>query len=147
MRLWLLETDANIVGLILRFTLAVVIFPHGAQKVLGWFGGQGFKPTVQFFTSAGIPPVLALLAIAAEFLGPLGLAVGLFTRMAAFGIACVLLVAMVKVHWSHGFFMDWFGTQQGEGFEYHLLALGIAIALLIVGGGTWSVDRALTGTP
>jgi len=67
--------------------------------------------------------------------------------MAAFGIACVLLVAMVKVHWSHGFFMDWFGTQQGEGFEYHLLALGIAIALLIVGGGTWSVDRALTGTP
>ncbi len=69
MRLWLLETDANIVGLILRFTLAVVIFPHGAQKVLGWFGGQGFKPTVQFFTSAGIPPVLALLAIAAEFLG------------------------------------------------------------------------------
>ncbi len=147
MRLWLLETDANIVGLILRFTLAVVIFPHGAQKVLGWFGGQGFKPTVQFFTSAGIPPVLALLAIAAEFLGPLGLAVGLLTRMAAFGIACVLLVAMVKVHWSHGFFMNWFGTQQGEGFEYHLLALGIAIALLIVGGGTWSVDRALTGTP
>jgi putative oxidoreductase len=142
MRLWLLETDANIVGLILRFTLAVVIFPHGAQKVLGWFGGQGFKPTVQFFTSAGIPPVLALLAIAAEFL-----AVGLLTRMAAFGIACVLLVAMVKVHWSHGFFMNWFGTQQGEGFEYHLLALGIAIALLIVGGGTWSVDRALTGTP
>ena len=147
MRLWLLETDANIVGLILRFTLAVVICPHGAQKVLGWFGGQGFKPTVQFFTSAGIPPVLALLAIAAEFLGPLGLAVGLLTRMAAFGIACVLLVAMVKVHWSHGFFMNWFGTQQGEGFEYHLLALGIAIALLIVGGGTWSVDRALTGTP
>ena len=147
MRLWLLETDANIVGLILRFTLAVVIFPHGAQKVLGWFGGQGFKPTVQFFASAGIPPVLALLAIAAEFLGPLGLAVGLFTRMAAFGIACVLLVAMVKVHWSHGFFMNWFGTRQGEGFEYHLLALGIAIALLIVGGGTWSVDRALTGTP
>ena len=82
-----------------------------------------------------------------QFLGPLGLAVGLFTRMAAFGIACVLLVAKVKVHWSHGFFMDWFGTQQGEGFEYHLLALGIAIALLIVGGGTWSVDRALTGTP
>src|SRR5947209_7539265 len=114
MGLWLLETDTNVVGLILRCTLAVVIFPHGAQKVLGWFGGQGFKPTVQVFTSAGIPPVLALLAIAAEFLGPLGLAVGLLTRMAAFGIACVLLIAMMKVHWPNGFFMNWFGTQQGE---------------------------------
>jgi putative oxidoreductase len=147
MRVWLLETDANVVGLILRFTLAVVIFPHGAQKVLGWFGGQGFTPTLQFFTSAGIPPALALLAMAAEFLGPLGLAVGLLTRVAACGIACVMLVAMATVHWSQGFFMNWSGTQQGEGFEYHLLALGIAIALIIVGGGTWSVDRALTGTP
>jgi putative oxidoreductase len=147
MRVWLLETDANVVGLILRFTLAVVIFPHGAQKVLGWFGGQGFTPTLQFFTSAGIPPALALLAMAAEFLGPLGLAVGLLTRAAACGIACVMLVAMATVHWSQGFFMNWSGTQQGEGFEYHLLALGIAIALIIVGGGTWSVDRALTGTP
>ena len=147
MRVWLLETDANIVGLILRFTLAVVIFPHGAQKVLGWFGGQGFKPTVQFFSSAGIPPALALLAMAAEFLGPLGLAVGLLTRLAAFGIACVMLVAIATVHWPHGFFMNWSGTQQGEGFEYHLLALGIAIALIIMGGGAWSVDRALAGAP
>src|SRR5712691_7563263 len=113
MGLWLLETDANVVGLILRFTLAVVIFPHGAQKVLGWFGGQGFKPTVQFFPSAGIPPVLALLA------------------------------AIITVHWPHGFFMNWYGNQKGEGFEYHLLALGIAMALIIMGGGAWSLDRAL----
>jgi putative oxidoreductase len=109
MRAWLLETDANVVRPILRFTLAVVIFPHGVQKVLGWFGGQGFTPTLQFFTSAGIPPALALLAMAT--------------------------------------FMNWSGAQQGEGFEYHLLALGIAIALIIVGGGTWSVDRTLTGAP
>ena len=147
MGLWLLETDANVVGLILRCTLAVVMFPHGAQKVLGWFGGQGFKPTLQFFTSAGIPPHLALLALAAEYLGPLGLAVGLLTRVAAFGIFCVMLVAIIT-HWPHGFFMNWYGNQKSEGFEYHLLAIGIALALIIMGGGAWSLDRALsTATP
>ena len=143
MGLWLLETDTNVVGLILRCTLAVVMFPHGAQKVLGWFGGQGFKPTLQFFTSAGIPPLLTLLALAAEFLGPLGLAVGLLTRVAAFGIGCVMLVAIIT-HWPHGFFMNWYGNQKSEGFEYHLLAIGIALALIIMGGGAWSLDRALS---
>jgi putative oxidoreductase len=143
---WLLQTDDSVVGLILRLTLAVVIFPHGAQKVLGWFGGDGFKNTMQFFTSSGIPMGFALLAMAAEFLGPLGLAVGLLTRIAAFGIACVMLVAIVTVHWQHGFFMNWFGTQQGEGFEYHLLVLGIALALMIMGAGAWSVDGALAAT-
>ena len=140
---WVLQTDSGTVGLILRLTLAVVFFPHGAQKVFGWFGGHGFKNTMQFFTSTGIPRGFALLAIAAEFLGSIGLAVGLFTRIAAFGIACVMLVAIIRVHWQHGFFMNWFGNQQGEGFEYHLLALGIAIALIIVGGGAWSLDSAL----
>jgi putative oxidoreductase len=143
---WLLQTDDSVVGLILRLTLAVVIFPHGAQKVLGWFGGHGFKSTLQFFTTSGIPTGFALLAMAAEFLGPLGLAIGLLTRVAAFGIACVMLVAIVTVHWQHGFFMNWSGDQQGEGFEYHLLALGIALALMIMGAGTWSVDRALAAT-
>ena len=143
---WLLYTEGGAVGLILRLTLAVVIFHHGAQKVFGWFGGHGFKNTLQFFTSSGIPTGFALLAMAAEFLGSLGLAVGFLTRIAAFGIACVMLVAIVTVHWPHGFFMNWSGTQQGEGFEYHLLALGIAIALIIMGGGAWSVDGALVGT-
>jgi putative oxidoreductase len=110
---WLLQTDSGVVGLILRLTLAVVMFPHGAQKMLGWFGGHGFKNTIQFFTSSGIPAGLALLAIAAEFLGSLGLAVGLLTRVAAFGIACVMLVAIATVHWSHGFFMNWSGDQRG----------------------------------
>jgi putative oxidoreductase len=140
---WLLQTDGGAVGLILRLTLAVVFFPHGAQKVFGWFGGHGFKNTMYSFTSAGIPTGFALLAIAAEFLGPIGLAVGLLTRVAAFGIGCVMLVAIITVHWQHGFFMNWFGNQQGEGFEYHLLALGIIIALIIVGGGAWSLDGAL----
>jgi putative oxidoreductase len=142
---WLVQTDGGVVGLILRLTLAVVIFPHGAQKVFGWFGGYGFKNTLQSFTSSGIPTGFALLAIAAEFLGSLGLAVGFLTRVAAFGIACVMLVAIATVHWPHGFFMNWSGTQPGEGFEYHLLALGIAIAVMILGGGVWSVDGALTG--
>ncbi len=142
---WLLQTDSGVVGLVLRFTLAVVIFPHGAQKVLGWFGGHGFKNTMKFFTDSGIPAVFALLALAAEFLGPLGLVVGLLTRVAAFGIACVMLVAIITVHWPYGFFMNWFGNQKGEGFEFHLLALGIAIALIIGGAGAWSVDSFLAG--
>jgi putative oxidoreductase len=141
----LLQADSGIVGLILRITLAVAMFPHGAQKVLGWFDGHGFKATIKFFTDSRIPATFALLAIAAEFLGPLGLAVGLLTRVAALGIACVMLVAIVMVHWPHGFFMNWSGNQKGEGFEFHLLVLGIAITLTIVGAGAWSLDGALAG--
>ena len=142
---FLLQPDSGTVGLILRITLSVVMFPHGAQKVLGWFGGHGFKASMKSFTNSGIPALLALLAIAAEFFGPLGLAFGFLTRIAAFGIACVMLVAIVAVHWSHGFFMNWYGNQKAEGFEYHLLVLGVAIALIIVGAGDWSLDSALAG--
>ena len=140
---WLLQTDNGVVGLILRITLAVVMFPHGAQKVLGWFGGPGFKATMKLFTASGIPTLFALLAIAAEFLGSLGLAIGLLTRVAAFGIACVMLVAIVTVHRPHGFFMNWSGNQKVEGFEFHLLVLSISITLIIVGAGAWSLDGAL----
>ena len=140
---WLMQTDGAVVGLILRLILAVVIFPHGAQKALGWFGGHGFKGTMKYFTDSGIPTGFALLAITAEFFGPLGLAVGLLTRVAAFGIACIMLVAIITVHWPHGFFMNWFGNQKGEGFEYHLLVLGIAVTLIIIGAGKWSLDGFL----
>jgi putative oxidoreductase len=142
---WLLQTDSGIAGLLLRITLALVMFPHGAQKALGWFGGHGFKGTLKYFTGSGIPAMFALLAIAAEFLGPLGLAFGLLTRVAAFGIACVMLVAIVTVHWQHGFFINWYGNQKGEGIEYHLLVLGIAITLMIIGAGAWSLDGLLAG--
>jgi putative oxidoreductase len=139
----LLHTDHDWLLTVVRLVLGIVFFAHGAQKVLGWFGGPGLKATLQYFTSAGIPPVFGLLAIAAEFLGPLGLAVGLLTRVAAFGIMCVMLVAMIMVHGRYGFFMNWFGTQSGEGIEYHLLVLGIAIALIVMGAGAGSIDAAL----
>jgi putative oxidoreductase len=141
---WLCATDSSsVVPVILRLTLAVVMFPHGAQKAFGWFGGHGFKGTVQYFVKSGIPAPLAFLAIMAELLGPIGLVLGLLTRLAALGIAAVMLVAIFLVHRPHGFFMNWFGNQQGEGFEYHLLALGLAIALIISGGGAWSLDALI----
>jgi putative oxidoreductase len=140
---WLVQTNGGVVPLILRLTLAVVMFPHGAQKVLGWFGGYGFRATMAYFTKAGFPPALAFLAVMAEFLGPLGLAIGLLTRVAAFSIAVVMLVAILTVHRQHGFFMNWFGAQEGEGVEYHLLALGLALALIVNGAGAWSIDALI----
>src|SRR5207245_10646423 len=114
---WLSQTDGSIVPCVLSLTLAVAMFPRGAQNTLGWFGGHGFKGAMGFMTKSGIPGPLAFLAIMAEFLGPLGLAVGLLTRVAALGIGIVMLVAIVTVHRQHGFFMNWFGIQQGEGVE------------------------------
>ena len=141
--MWLFQTDGTLVPLVLRVALAVVMFPHGAQKALGWFGGHGIGGTLKYFGSQGVPMPLALLAVAAELLGSLGVAVGLLTRVAAFGIACVMVVAILTVHRRFGFFMNWFGTQKGEGFEYHLLALGLAIALIVGGGGQWSIDALI----
>ena len=140
---WLVATNGGIVPLILRLTLAVVMFPHGAQKTLGWFGGYGFRRTMAYFTKSGFPRILAFLALIAEFLGPLGLALGLLARLAALGIAVVMLVAILTVHRQHGFFMNWSGTQEGEGVEYHLLALGAAVALIVDGAGAWSIDALI----
>jgi len=128
----------------LRLVLGIVFFAHGAQKMLGWFGGPGFSGTMQFFNQMGVPSLLAFLAIAAEFFGSLALLVGFLGRVAALGIVVNMLVAVGSVHLPHGFFMNWTGTQQGEGFEYHLLAIAIGLAVLIKGSGAMSVDRALT---
>ena len=108
-RLLLTTNDATLT--VIRLVMGIVFFAHGAQKALGWFGGHGFKGTMKYFTNSGIPTGFALLAIAAEFLGPLCLAVGLLTRVAAFGIACVMLVAIITVHWPHGFFINWYGNR------------------------------------
>jgi putative oxidoreductase len=144
MFLKLIATDDDNSALILRLALGIMIFAHGAQKLLGWFGGYGFGGTMGFFQSLGIPYVFGLLAIFAEFFGGLGMIVGLLTRVAAFGVACNMVVAMLLVHWQHGFFMDWGGDQAGEGVEFFLLAIAMAVALILRGAGRWSVDRALT---
>lgn len=139
----LLETEDSLAPLVARVALAVAIFPHGAQKVLGWWGGGGLSPTFQAFNQMGMPAVLTALVLAAEFLGSLGLLFGFIGRFCAFGIGCVMLGAVVLVHGQNGFFMNWQGNQPGEGFEYHILALGLALAVLIAGSGKWSLDRAL----
>jgi putative oxidoreductase len=140
----LISTENDIATAVLRIMLGVVFFPHGAQKMLGWFGGYGFAGTYDAFTNKmGIPGLFALLAFAAEFLGSIGLVFGLMTRLAAFGIFCVMAVAVKMLHWQHGFFMNWFGQQKGEGFEYHLLVMAIAAALMIRGAGAYSVDGVL----
>jgi putative oxidoreductase len=141
----LLRTSDRVAPLILRLTLGLVMLPHGLQKTFGLFGGPGYQGAVNMFTERmGIPLVFALLAIAAEFLGPLGLICGLLTRVAAFGIAVEMMVAAYKAHIQNGFFMNWMGTQRGEGFEYHILVLGIAIAIMIEGAGRFSLDGLLT---
>jgi len=140
----LFATDNSTATTILRLVLGLVFFAHGAQKLLGWFGGFGFSGTMGFFTSTlHIPAPLAFLAIAAEFFGGLGLILGFLTRIAALGIAVNMLVAIATVHRAFGFFMNWNGTQKGEGFEYHLLVLALTAFLMIRGAGAFSVDRAL----
>ncbi len=144
--LTLFKTNDSFIPLIARLTLGLVMFPHGAQKALGWFGGYGFSGTMNFFTGQmHIPALFAFLAIAAEFAGSLGLITGLFSRVSAFGIAVNMLVATLTVHASNGFFMNWLGNQKGEGFEYQILAIGLALVVILSGAGKWSVDRLLAG--
>jgi putative oxidoreductase len=139
------NTTDDFVVTILRLALGAVFFAHGAQKVLGWFGGYGLRSTFGFFTQQRhIPAPLAVLAIAAEFLGGIGLIIGFLGRVAAFGIACDMGVAVALVHRHFGFFANWSGTQQGEGFEYHMLAITIALAIMIRGSGALSLDRSLS---
>jgi putative oxidoreductase len=141
---WFFRTEDTWNNLIIRVTLAAVMFPHGAMKLFGWFGGYGVSATLAAFAqNYHIPAVFTLLVIAAESLGALGLIVGFATRFCAFGIFCDMIGAIYLVHWPNGFFMNWYGKQKGEGFEYHLLAIGIALALMIAGGGKVSLDRLI----
>ena len=141
----LYATDDSTATAILRLVLGLVFFAHGAQKMLGWFGGFGFAGTMGFFTGmAHIPAPLAFMAIAAEFFGGIGLLLGFLIRIAAFGIGVNMLVAIMTVHLPFGFFMNWTGSQKGEGFEFHLLVLAIVAFLIIRGAGAYSVDRVLT---
>ena len=141
----LFQTPDDRLLTLLRLVRGVVFFAHGAQKMLGWFGGYGYTGTMHFFTASGIPAPFAFLAIAAEFLGGLGLIFGLLGRVAAFGITVNMLVAIATVHAKNGLFMNWAGNQRGEGFEYHLLAIAIGIAVLVRGSGALSLDRLIAG--
>ncbi|MCH8014369.1 MAG: DoxX family protein [Candidatus Dadabacteria bacterium] len=139
----LLHTNDDIGLFIARISLGIVILPHGLQKLLGLFGGAGFSGTVNFFVGSGLPSAVAILIIIAESFGALGLILGFLSRLAAFGITLIMLGAIFMVHIQNGFFMNWFGNQAGEGFEYHLLALGLSLVVLIKGGGKWSVDNMI----
>jgi putative oxidoreductase len=138
------RTRDDYAALAMRLFLGIVFFAHGAQKVLGLWGGHGARATIQGFSKMGLPPVVTVLVMAAEFGGAILLFLGFLTRLAAIGIGCVMVAAVLMVHGKVGFFMNWAGNQKGEGFEYHLLAIGICVALLIIGGGALSVDRALS---
>jgi putative oxidoreductase len=147
--MWLrkiLHTGDDYVLTLARVVLGIVFLAHGSQKVFGWFGGAGFDQTMKAFVQGmGIPAFFAVIAILAEFLGGIGLLVGLLSRVAAFGIAIIMIVAVSLVHAQNGLFMNWTGNQRGEGFEYHLLALAVAVLVMVRGAGAWSLDRVLEG--
>jgi putative oxidoreductase len=139
----ILKTDNSPAQMFIRVALAVVIFPHGAQKVLGWFGGAGLEKTLQSFSQMGFPVWATILLMMVESVGALLLVAGFLTRLWALGIGTAIAVCMLKFHVQYGFFMNWLNQQKGEGYEYHILVLGIALALVIKGGGMLSVDRAI----
>jgi putative oxidoreductase len=132
-------------ALVARLAVGIVIFPHGAQKLLGWFGGYGFQGTMGFLTGmAKLSYPVALLVILIESIASLMVLFGFATRIAAIGIFGLFLGIMLKMHIGNGFFMNWAGTQKGEGMEYFLLLLALTLILIIAGGGKASVDAALT---
>lgn len=132
---------------VVRLVLGIVMFAHGSQKMLGWFGGAGFSGTMGGFTQTGMPAVVAFLVICAEFFGSLALILGFLGRIGAVAIAAVMLGAISLVHLKNGLFMNWTGQQAGEGFEYHLLALGMSVLIMLRGSGAFSIDRMLTRRP
>jgi putative oxidoreductase len=140
----LMSTGNDVSFTILRLVLGVVFFAHGSQKMLGWFGGFGFHATMGSFAHLGMSAPVAFLVICTEFFGGLGLIVGLLTRIAALGIGGEMIGAIYMVHLQNGFFMNWMGNQKGEGFEYHLLVIAMAAALLLRGAGAFSLDRGLS---
>ena len=134
-------TEPQLSPLILRIVFAIVLWPHGAQKLLGFFGGYGYTPTMQHLTAeAGLPSLIAFLVIFLEFFGSLFILLGLFTRLVAIAQIILFMGMIVTAHLQFGFFMNWFGAQKGEGFEYHLLAIGLLVSLIVTGAGKLSLD-------
>jgi putative oxidoreductase len=140
----LIGTSDNTAALIARLTIAAAIFPHGAQKLFGWFGGHGFAETMGFFTRWGFPSALVVLLIITESIGMISLALGLLGRLWAAATAVVMVVAVIKANHFRHFFMNWYmDPRRPEGFEYHLLVMGLVLIVLIYGSGKASVDGAI----
>ncbi|MEO8110023.1 MAG: DoxX family protein [Ginsengibacter sp.] len=134
-------------GLIIRLTIGVILFPHGAQKMLGLFGGFGFNGTINFFTATmHLPWIIAFLVIIIEFVGSLSFITGFASRLWAALTIVLMLGIIFTSHIGNGFFMNWFGNQKGEGYEYHLLVIGLCLAALVSGSGKYSVDRIIAKT-
>lgn len=135
-------TAEGLSPLVLRVPLGIIFIAHGSQKLFGIFGGEGLTKTLfSFEHTMGIPPILTLLAILAEFGGGIGLLIGFLTRLAALGIVIDMAVAVYKVHWANGFFLSSAHGGRGPGFEYNLALIGMALSLLLTGGGRWAADR------
>ena len=145
MKQFFLQTNKqNRAAFIARLTLAIILFPHGAQKLLGWYGGYGFTNTMAFFTDVKhLPYIIGLLVILIEFFGAIALLFGFATRLWSALIIAVMVGIIFSSHVEYGFFINWGGSQQGEGFEYHLLVIGLALSLVFSGGGRLSLDSYL----
>jgi len=139
----LLHTPNDLALAFARIILGIVFFAHGAQKMLGWFGGFGFSGTVDAFDKMGMPAPLAYFIIFVEFFGALSMIFGLLSRLGGLGITALMLGAIFTVHMRNGFYINWFGNQKGEGFEFHLLVIALAVLILIRGAGAFSLDRLL----
>ena len=144
----LIKTETDYLVALSRLVLGILFFAHGSQLMLGWFGGFGLSGSMHFFTQQlGIPAAFAFLGIAGQFFGGIFLIAGLAGRIAALAIIGNMVVAVAKVHWQYGLFMNWFGTQKGEGFEYHLLAVTLGLLVVVRGSGAFSLDRLLARVP
>ena len=138
------NTSNSYAPLAIRLMLGLVVFPHGLQKLMGWFGGYGFSGTMEFFTETmGLPWIIGFLVIILESIGAIALIAGLAIRPIAASFVVLALGILFTSHLQHGFFMNWYGNQQGEGYEFFLLWIGMAISLVITGSGKYSVDRSL----
>lgn len=138
------QTNESFAAAITRVVSGAILFPHGAQKLFGWFGGYGFSGTMGYLTgTVGLPWIIAFLVIIIEFTGALALIFGFAVRVVAAGVISLFTGIIFTSHLQNGFFMNWNGNLKGEGFEYHLLVIGMATALLVSGAGKWSVDFTL----
>ena len=140
----LFATDKTFAPLIVRLLLAIVIFPHGAQKLFGWFNGSGFSDNMHFLTqTVGLPWAIGLCVIIIEFFAPLALIAGFATRISSAAIL-VVMAGIIITQFKEYFFMNWYGTQPTEGSEFFLLAIGMCLSLMISGAGIYSVDGVIS---